>query len=194
VATPLPTGLTKPQPQPNFEVRDPASGGVVATVAACGAPEVEAAVAAADAAQKAWAQKTGKERGRVLKAWHALMAANADDLATLLTLEAGKPWAEAAGEVAYAASFLEWFGEEAKRAYGETIPATLPGRRLLAIKQPVGVAAMITPWNFPSAMLTRKVQPSPRPLNTSPCALALACPLPHARLSHCTRSPLFSTL
>jgi succinate-semialdehyde dehydrogenase/glutarate-semialdehyde dehydrogenase len=141
-----------------FEVLDPASGGVVATVAACGTEEVEAAVAAADVAQKAWAKKTGKERGLVLKAWHELMVANADDLATLLTLEAGKPLAEARGEVTYAASFFEWFGEEAKRAYGETIPATLPGRRLLAIKQPVGVAAMITPWNFPSAMLTRKVQ------------------------------------
>lgn len=140
-----------------FEVLDPATGGSVATVAACGAEEVDQAVAAADLAQKEWAKKTGKERGQVLKAWYDLMVANADDLAFLLTLEAGKPLAEARGEVMYAASFLEWFGEEAKRAYGDTIPATAPGRRLLSTKQPVGVAAMITPWNFPSAMITRKV-------------------------------------
>jgi len=142
-----------------YDVTDPANGELLATMAACGPAEVEESVAAADAAQKRWAHKTGKERGIVLHAWFDLMVANGEDLAKILTSEAGKPLGEARAEVGYAASFFEWFGEEAKRTYGSVIPETVPGRRLLATKEPVGTCALITPWNFPAAMITRKVGP-----------------------------------
>jgi succinate-semialdehyde dehydrogenase/glutarate-semialdehyde dehydrogenase len=141
-------------------VRDPASGSLLAKVPDCGAPETRRAIAAADAALPAWRAKTAKQRAQVLQRWFALIIANADDLAQLITAEGGKPLAEAKGEVAYGASFVEWFAEEGKRAYGETIPATVADKRLVVVKQAIGVCAAITPWNFPLAMITRKVAPA----------------------------------
>ncbi len=141
-------------------VRDPASGTLLAEVPNCGAGETQRAIAAADAALPAWRAQTAKQRAQVLQRWFALINANADDLAQLVTAEGGKPLAEAKGEVAYGASFVEWFAEEGKRAYGETIPATLADKRLVVVKQAIGVCAAITPWNFPLAMITRKVAPA----------------------------------
>ncbi|MCC6247106.1 MAG: NAD-dependent succinate-semialdehyde dehydrogenase [Rubrivivax sp.] len=150
-----------------FEVRDPASGAVLAEVANLGAAEAEQAIAAADRAWPAWRRKTAKERAAVMMKWFHLMHQHADDLARIMTAEQGKPLAEAKGEVVYGASFVEWFAEEARRVYGETIPTTDANKRFLAIKQPIGVCAAITPWNFPIAMITRKVAP----------ALAAGCPV-----------------
>ena len=150
-----------------FDVDDPATGLKLADVANLGAADGEAAIAAADKAWPAWRAKTAKERHAVLMKWFSLIVANADDLARILTAEQGKPLAEARGEVVYGASFIEWFAEEAKRVYGETIPTTDNGKRTLVLKQPVGVCAAITPWNFPIAMITRKVAP----------ALAAGCPV-----------------
>ncbi|MDK9691958.1 NADP-dependent succinate-semialdehyde dehydrogenase [Azospira sp.] len=144
----------------DFPVRNPASGAELARVPRLGAAETRAAIAAADAAWPAWRGRTAKERAGVLRRWFELMNQHADDLALLMTSEQGKPLAEARGEVAYAASFVEWFAEEAKRAYGETIPAVAADKRMLVIKQPIGVCAAITPWNFPAAMITRKVAPA----------------------------------
>ncbi len=141
-------------------VRDPASGTVLAEVPNCSADETQRAIAAADAALPAWRAQTAKQRAQVLQRWFALINANADDLAQLITAEGGKPLAEAKGEVAYGASFVEWFAEEGKRAYGETIPATVADKRLVVVKQAIGVCAAITPWNFPLAMITRKVAPA----------------------------------
>jgi len=141
-------------------VRDPASGTLLAEVANCGGAETQRAIAAADAALPGWRAQTAKQRAQVLQRWFALINANADDLAQLITAEGGKPLAEAKGEVAYGASFVEWFAEEGKRAYGETIPATLADKRLVVVKQAIGVCAAITPWNFPLAMITRKVAPA----------------------------------
>ncbi len=141
-------------------VRDPATGAVLAEVPNCGAAETRRAIAAADAALPAWRALTAKQRSQTLQRWFALINEKADDLAQLITAEGGKPLAEAKGEVAYGASFVEWFAEEGKRAYGETIPATLADKRLIVIKQPIGVCAAITPWNFPLAMITRKVAPA----------------------------------
>jgi len=143
-----------------FPVRNPARGDVIAEVADLGRREVARAIAAADAARHAWAARTGKERAAVLRAWYELMVANADDLATILTAEMGKPLAEARGEILYGASFVEWFGEEAKRVYGETIPGHQRDKRITVLRQPIGVAASITPWNFPNAMIARKVAPA----------------------------------
>ncbi|MEO1550214.1 MAG: NAD-dependent succinate-semialdehyde dehydrogenase [Pseudomonadota bacterium] len=143
-----------------FDVKNPAGGEVIGTVPDLGVDETKAAIKAAIPAQKAWAKRTGKDRAAVLRAWHDLMVANADDLATILTAEMGKPLAEAKGEILYGASFIEWFAEEAKRAYGETIPGHQADKRLIVIKQPVGVVASITPWNFPNAMIARKVGPA----------------------------------
>ncbi|EPX84620.1 succinate-semialdehyde dehydrogenase [Rubellimicrobium thermophilum DSM 16684] len=143
-----------------FEVINPARGDVIARVADLSRADVARAIDAAHAAQKGWAAKSGKERARVLRRWFDLMVEHADDLATILTAEQGKPLAEARGEVLYGASYIEWFGEEAKRLYGETIPGHLPDKRLTVIRQPVGVAASITPWNFPNAMIARKVAPA----------------------------------
>ena len=150
-----------------FPVHDPASGALLAQVPDCGAGETRRAIAAADAAWPAWRAQTAKERAAILRRWYELLLAHADDLAQLITAEGGKPLAEAKGEVAYGASFVEWFAEEAKRAYGESIPTTAADKRLLTIRQPVGVCAAITPWNFPLAMITRKVAP----------ALAAGCPV-----------------
>jgi len=150
-----------------FDVNDPATGLKLADVPNLGTPETLDAIAAADKAWPAWRAKTAKERHAVLMKWFSLIVANADDLARILTAEQGKPLAEARGEVVYGASFIEWFAEEARRVCGETIPTTDNGKRYIVLKQPVGVCAAITPWNFPIAMITRKVAP----------ALAAGCPV-----------------
>ncbi|PZQ52479.1 MAG: succinate-semialdehyde dehydrogenase (NADP(+)) [Rhodovulum sulfidophilum] len=143
-----------------FEVTNPARGDVILTIADLGEAETARAIEAAHAAQKDWAARTGKDRAAVLRKWYDLMVANADDLAAILTAEMGKPLPEAKGEILYGASFVEWFGEEAKRVYGETIPGHQPDKRIVVIKQPIGVATSITPWNFPNAMIARKVAPA----------------------------------
>ncbi|HKY81948.1 MAG TPA: NAD-dependent succinate-semialdehyde dehydrogenase [Sphingobium sp.] len=140
-------------------VSNPATGEVIGYVPALSRKEVSRAIDAAHGAQAAWRAKTAKERAAVLRRLYELMMENQDDLALILTTEQGKPLAEAKGEIAYAASFIEWFGEEAKRVYGDTIPNHLPGRRIIVQKEPIGVFAAITPWNFPSAMITRKAGP-----------------------------------
>ncbi|WP_315926724.1 NAD-dependent succinate-semialdehyde dehydrogenase [Mesorhizobium sp. SP-1A] len=139
-----------------FDVRDPFNGDLVSTVPDVGRRQVQQAIEAAQAAWPAWRVLTGKQRAATLKKWADLMQENREDLARLLTAEQGKPLKEARGEIDYAASFLEWFSEEAKRVYGDTIPAPHAGQRIVVIKQPIGVCAAITPWNFPSAMITRK--------------------------------------
>jgi len=143
-----------------FAVTDPATGRELAQVPNLGSADVESAIAAAANALAAWRAKPAKERAAVLVRWQQLLVRHADDLARLMTAEQGKPLAEARGEVVYGASFLDWFAEEAKRVYGETIPTTDPTKRYLVIKQAVGVCAAITPWNFPLAMITRKVAPA----------------------------------
>lgn len=143
-----------------FAVCNPANQQVIAHAPDLGAAEAEEAVAAAHKAFPAWAGKAAKERAQILRRWFELMTADLDRLGRLISLEGGKPFAEAKGEAAYGAAFVEWFGEEAKRAYGRAIPATTPTRRYVTIKQPVGVAAAITPWNFPMAMITRKAAPA----------------------------------
>ena len=143
-----------------FEVTNPARGDVIANVADLSRAQVAQAIAAAETAQKEWAKYTGKERAAILRRWFDLMVENTDDLATILTAEQGKPLAEAKGEIAYGAAFIEFFAEEAKRIYGETIPGHQRDKRITVIKQPIGVAASITPWNFPTAMITRKVAPA----------------------------------
>lgn len=137
-------------------VTNPANGDVLGTIPNMGANETQAAIDAANAALPAWRTLTAKERATKLQSWFKLMMENQDDLGLIMTLEQGKPLAEAKGEIAYAASFIEWFAEEAKRVYGETIPGHQPDKRLIVLKQPIGVAAAITPWNFPAAMITRK--------------------------------------
>ena len=141
-------------------VRNPATQAVLGTVPKLGAEEARRAIDAADRAWPAWRAKTGKERAAILRKWFDLMMANQEDLAQILTAEQGKPLAEARGEIAYGASFIEWFAEEAKRVYGDTIPSPWADKRIVAIKQPIGVAALITPWNFPNAMITRKAGPA----------------------------------
>ena len=150
-----------------FDVHDPATGLKLADVANLGPADAEKAIAAANAAWAGWRNKTAKERSIVLRKWFDLLMANQDDLARIMTAEQGKPFPEAKGEVAYGASFVEWFAEEAKRVNGETLPQFDNNRRLLVLKQPIGVCAAITPWNFPLAMITRKVAP----------ALAAGCPV-----------------
>ncbi|AWX93428.1 succinate-semialdehyde dehydrogenase (NADP(+)) [Paracoccus mutanolyticus] len=143
-----------------FDVVNPARGDVIARVADLSRAEVGRAIAASAQAMKGWAARTAKDRAQVLRNWFDLMMANQDDLGRIMTAEQGKPLAEAKGEIAYAASFIEWFGEEAKRIYGETIPGHLPDKRLTVIRQPIGVVGSITPWNFPNAMITRKCGPA----------------------------------
>jgi succinate-semialdehyde dehydrogenase/glutarate-semialdehyde dehydrogenase len=143
-----------------FDVTNPARGDVLAQVPDLDREEVAGAIEAAYAAQKEWAKWTGKERAAVLRKWFDLMMENQDDLGTILTAEQGKPLAEAKGEIAYGASFVEFFGEEAKRIYGELIPGHQRDKRIQVMKQPIGVAASITPWNFPNAMITRKAAPA----------------------------------
>ncbi|MDN3919741.1 NAD-dependent succinate-semialdehyde dehydrogenase [Roseateles violae] len=143
-----------------FAVHDPATGAHLADVANLGEAETEAAIAAANNAWLVWRAKTAKERAAILLRWQQLLVKHADDLARIMTAEQGKPLAEARGEVIYGASFIDWFAEEGRRVYGETIPTTDTSKRYLAIKQPIGVCAAITPWNFPIAMITRKVAPA----------------------------------
>ena len=150
-----------------FDVHDPATGKKLADVANLTAQDAEAALDAANAAWPAWRNKTGKERSIILRKWFDLLMANQEDLGRIMTAEQGKPFPEAKGEVAYGASFVEWFAEEAKRVNGETLPQFDNNRRLMVLKQPIGVCAAITPWNFPLAMITRKVAP----------ALAAGCPV-----------------
>jgi succinate-semialdehyde dehydrogenase/glutarate-semialdehyde dehydrogenase len=148
-------------------VRNPATGAQLGTVPRLGAEEARRAIDAAERAWPAWRAKTAKERSGVLRKWYELMMANQEDLAQILTAEQGKPLAEARGEIAYGASFIEWFAEEGKRAYGDVVPSHQADKRVLVIKQPIGVSALITPWNFPNAMITRKAGP----------ALAAGCPV-----------------
>ena len=143
-----------------FAVTNPANGELIAEVASVGQVETARAIAAAKAALPAWREKTAKERSAILRNWYNLIMANQEDLARLLSWEQGKPLAESRGEIAYGASFIEWFAEEAKRVYGDVIPHDKQGRRLVVIKQAIGVVAAITPWNFPNAMITRKVGPA----------------------------------
>jgi succinate-semialdehyde dehydrogenase/glutarate-semialdehyde dehydrogenase len=166
-----------------FDVTNPARGDVICSVPDLGRAETARAIAAAQEAMKDWAARTGKERAQVLRKWFDLMMANQDDLGAILTAEMGKPLPEAKGEIAYGASFIEWFGEEAKRIYGETIPGHMRDKRIQVIKQPIGVVGSITPWNFPNAMITRKCGPAlavgcgfvARPASETPLsALALA--------------------
>jgi succinate-semialdehyde dehydrogenase/glutarate-semialdehyde dehydrogenase len=142
-----------------FDVDNPGDGSVVGSVPNMGAAETRRAIEAAEAALPAWRALAAKERSRILRKWFDLIVANSDDLALILTTEQGKPLAEAKGEIAYGASFVEWFAEEAKRVYGDTIPSPTTDKRLIVMKQPIGVCAAITPWNFPMAMITRKVSP-----------------------------------
>ena len=150
-----------------IEVNNPATGEIVGTVPSLKTEQTRAAIEAANAAWKGWRSKTGKERCNALRKWYNLMMENQEDLAVLMTTEQGKPLAESRGEIAYAASFIEWFAEEAKRIYGDVINHPLPGKRIVVLKQPIGVVASITPWNFPAAMITRKCAP----------ALAAGCPV-----------------
>ncbi|KAK5132109.1 hypothetical protein LTR08_000360 [Meristemomyces frigidus] len=143
-----------------FEVYDPASGKVIGSMPEMNKEDTEEAIKAAAAALPSFSKTTGRERSKMLRKWYQLMVDNADDLAKLITWENGKPLADAKGEVTYAANFFEWFSEEAPRTYGDTIPATVPGNRVYTIKQPVGVCGLITPWNFPAAMITRKMGPA----------------------------------
>ncbi len=143
-----------------FDVTNPARGDVIAKVADLSRAQITKAIDAAYEAQKGWAAMTGKDRAVIMRRWFDLMMANQDDLGVILTVEQGKPLAEAKGEIAYGASFIEFFGEEAKRIYGETIPGHQPDKRIMVLKQPIGVAASITPWNFPNAMITRKAAPA----------------------------------
>jgi succinate-semialdehyde dehydrogenase/glutarate-semialdehyde dehydrogenase len=143
-----------------FPVTNPADGSLLGQVPDMGAEETKRAIAAADAALPAWRDKTAKERAALMRRWHDLMLANQGDLAVIMTAEQGKPLAEAKGEVVYGASFIEWFAEEGKRVYGEIIPTHAAGKRLLVMKQAIGVVAAVTPWNFPIAMITRKVAPA----------------------------------
>jgi succinate-semialdehyde dehydrogenase/glutarate-semialdehyde dehydrogenase len=150
-----------------INVNNPATGDILGAVPKMGADETRRAIEAANAAWPAWRAKTAKERGDIIRRWYNLMLENQDDLGLLMTSEQGKPLPEAKGEVAYAASFLEWFAEEGRRAYGEVIPPHMADRRVVVIKEPIGVCAAITPWNFPAAMITRKAGP----------ALAAGCPM-----------------
>jgi succinate-semialdehyde dehydrogenase/glutarate-semialdehyde dehydrogenase len=160
-----------------FEVTNPATGEVVAEVAKCGAAETRRAIEAAAAAQIEWRRKTAGERSRLLRRWFELMMENQEDLARIMTAEQGKPLAESRGEIAYGASFIEWFAEEAKRVYGDVIPPPAADRRIVVIKQPVGVVACITPWNFPNAMLARKVGAALAAGCTTVCKPATSTPL-----------------
>lgn len=143
-----------------FAIRNPANGQLIANVADMTVSDTRTAIDAAHAAQKSWREWTGKERSAVLRKWYDLIVKNADDLAAILTAEMGKPWAEARGEIIYGASFIEWFAEEAKRIYGDVIPGHERDKRIVVLKQPVGVVGSITPWNFPNAMIARKVGPA----------------------------------
>ena len=160
-----------------FAVTNPATGEVIAECASCGTAETRRAIEAAERAFQTWRETTAKERASILRKWFNLMMESQEDLAQILTAEQGKPLAEARGEVAYGANYIEWFAEETKRIYGDTIPGAGPDKRIVVIKQPVGVVACITPWNFPNAMLTRKIAPALAAGCTVVCKPANATPL-----------------
>ena len=160
-----------------YEIRNPANGELLGSVPNMGAAETRRAIEAAAAAQKDWRARTAKERAKLLHKWFELLMLHQEDLARIMTCEQGKPLAEARGEIAYGASYIEWFAEEAKRNYGDTIPAPSGDKRIVVIKQPVGVVACITPWNFPNAMLTRKIAPALAAGCTVVCKPANATPL-----------------
>ena len=143
-----------------MDVTNKATGEILGSVPKMGKDETRRAIEAANAALPAWRAKTAKERAVILRKWFELMLENQQDLATLMTAEQGKPMAESMGEVVYAASFIEWFAEEGKRLYGDTIPTFAPDKRIIVVKEPIGVVAAITPWNFPAAMITRKSGPA----------------------------------
>ena len=153
-----------------IDVDNPATGEIIGSVPRLGRAETRRAIDAAALAFPAWRKKPAKERAAIMRRWFDLMMANLEDLALLMTTEQGKPLTESKGEVAYAASFLEWFGEEANRIYGDTIPAHQADKRIVVTKEPIGVVACITPWNFPLAMITRKAGP----------AIAAGCTVPDA--------------
>src|SRR5215510_8205425 len=144
----------------SFAVRNPATGETLGSVPDLGAAETRRAIEAAERALPAWRAKTAKERANILRKWFNLMIENQEDLARLMTAEQGKPLTESRGEIAYAGSFIEWFAEEGKRTYGDTIPSHGADKRIVVLKQPIGVCAAITPWNFPAAMITRKAGPA----------------------------------
>lgn len=160
-----------------IDVRNPATGEVLGTVPNMGQAETRQAIESAAAALPAWAKRTAKERAAILRKWYDLVMANIDDLAVLMTAEQGKPLAEAKGEIAYAASYIEWFGEEAKRVYGDLVPGHQGDKRILVLRQPVGVVAAITPWNFPAAMIARKIAPALAAGCTFVCKPASQTPL-----------------
>lgn len=170
-----------------LDVINPATQNKLGTVPRMGSAETRVAIAAAQAAFPAWSRKTAKERAVILRRWHDLMLANLDDLGVLMTAEQGKPLAESKGEIAYAASFIEWFAEEGKRLYGDIIPGHQPDKRILVLRQPIGVVAAITPWNFPAAMITRKAGPALAAGCTFVCKPATQTPysaLAMAELAH----------
>ncbi|EDQ35069.2 succinate-semialdehyde dehydrogenase [Hoeflea phototrophica DFL-43] len=154
------TWVSAAQAGKSFDVLNPSTGEVIASLPDLGVEETRTAIDAAYIAQKDWAKKTGKERSAIMRKFHDLMVANVDDLGAILTAEMGKPLAEGKGEILYGAGFIEWFAEEAKRVYGDTIPGHQADKRIVVIKQPVGVVASITPWNFPNAMIARKLGPA----------------------------------
>jgi len=167
-----------------FDVVNPANQQVIAQVANCGAVETAAAIEAASAAQVDWAMRPAKEKANLLRCWFDLVIAQQEPLAQLLTLEQGKPLAEARAEIAYGASYIEWFAEEAKRIYGDTIPQPSADKRIITLKQPIGVVACITPWNFPNAMLARKIAPALAAGCTVVCKPANETPLSALALAH----------
>jgi hypothetical protein len=166
----------------NIDVIDPATQSVVGTVPDMGTAETRAAIEAASAAYGPWKKKTHAERAALLEAWHALMLQHIENLALILTTEQGKPLDEARGEIRYGASFVKWFAEEARRIEGHTIPSPTPDRRIVVLKEPVGVCGIITPWNFPNAMITRKVAPPCRRLHRGHQAFRI-----HALFGACNR-------
>ena len=168
-----------------IDVVNPADGQTIGTVPAFSGAETRAAIEAANRAFPAWRAKTAKERAQILRKWYDLMMANQEDLAIIMTAEQGKPMAESRGEIGYGGSFIEWFAEEGKRAYGDVIPQPLSDRRIVVTKEPVGVVGMITPWNFPNAMITRKAGPAlaagctviARPATATPFSALALCEL-----------------
>ena len=167
-----------------FDVLNPANDNVIAAVANCGSKETEQAISAAHGALALWSATPAKERARLMRAWFEIITANVETLATLLTIEQGKPFKEAKAEITYGASYIEWFGEEAKRIYGDVIPAPGADKRIFTIKQPVGVVGCITPWNFPNAMLARKIAPAIASGCTTVCKPANETPLSALALAH----------
>ena len=173
-------------------VIDPATGETITDVAGCGAIETRMAIECAEKAQKEWREKSAKERANLLRNWFNLIMENKEDLAQILTTEQGKPLAEARAEINYGASFIEWFSEEAKRIYGDTIPQPSNDKRFICIKQPVGVVACITPWNFPNAMLSRKIAPALATGCTVVCKPANETPLSAFAIALCRSGVIFS--